>query len=201
MVQKKTRPVRRKSSSGAGAISTEQGVAAAQAVLEVAEAAGVDCALCGGIAVQLYGFTRATRAVDFVAAELLPLPRQRRLNFGGEAYAVKVGKRSIEVDWIVRDDDKQEAYQAALADAVVIEPEQLPILTPEWLVILKHLAGRGKDQLDLLWMLREDDLVDRKLVAKHVRKLMGRFAYWVLKDLEALYLEADLLRARDEMGE
>jgi hypothetical protein len=188
-------------SSGAGAISTEQGVAAAHKVLEIAESSGIDCALCGGIAMQIYGFTRATRDVDFLAAEVLSLPRTRRLNFGGEAYIVKVERKEIEVDWIVRDDDKQDVYEAALADAVTIEPEGLPIITPEWIVILKNFAGRGKDHLDLLWLLRQPDLVDRNLIEKHVRKLFGRFAFAVLSDLQSLYLEADLMRARDELGE
>ncbi len=152
------RKVFRNPSSGADAISTEQGLAAASEVLRLAIEHDVDCALCGGIAMQIYGFTRATRDVDFVASELLPLQRKRRLNFGGEAYGIKVGKKEIEIDWIVRDDDKREVYESALEDSVVIEPEGLPIITPEWMVILKHLAGRGKDHLDLLWLLRQPEL-------------------------------------------
>jgi len=202
MATKRTkRRVIRNPSSGAGAISTEQGLAAAMEVLRLAASLDVDCALCGGIAMQVYGFTRATKDVDFIAAELLPLARTRRLNFGGEAYSVKVGRKDIEIDWIVRSDDKQEVYESALADAVIIEPEGLPIITPEWMVIVKNFAGRGKDYLDLLWLLREPGLVNRKLVEKHVKKLFGRFAFAVLGDLESLYLEADLMRARDEMGE
>jgi hypothetical protein len=200
-IKRTKRRVIRNPSSGAGAISTEQGVAAAHKVLEIAESSGIDCALCGGIAMQIYGFTRATRDVDFVASELLPLVGARRLNFGGEAYSVKVGRKEIEIDWIVRDDEKQEVYEAALRDAVIIEPEGLPILTPEWMVIVKNFAGRGKDHLDLLWILRQPDLVDRKIVARHIKKLFGRFAFAVLGDLESLYLEADLMRARDELGE
>ncbi|MGI8654321.1 MAG: hypothetical protein ACR2LC_03780 [Pyrinomonadaceae bacterium] len=82
-----------------------------------------------------------------------------------------------------------------LADSVLIEPEGLPIITPEWMVILKNFAGRGKDHLDLLWLLRQDDLVDRKLVERHVKKLFGRFAFAVLGNLQSIYLEADLMRA------
>lgn len=202
MATKRTkRKVFRNPSSGAGAISTEQGMAAALEALRLAIAHDIDCALCGGIAMQIYGFTRATRDVDFVASELLPLPRKRRLNFGGEAYNIRVGRKDIEIDWIVRDDDKQEVYEAALRDAVVIEPEGLPIVTPEWMTILKHLAGRGKDHLDLLWLLRQPGMVDRKLVERHVKELFGRFSYLLLGDLQSLYLEADLMRARDELGE
>ncbi len=67
------------------------------------------------------------------------------------------------------------------------------------MVILKNFAGRGKDHLDLFQLLRQDDLVDRKLVERPVKKLFGRFA--VLGVLQSIYLEADLLRARDEVGE
>lgn len=150
---------------------------------------------------QIYGFTRATKDVDFVASELLPLARKRRLNFGGEAYSVKVGEKEIEVGWIVRDDDQQEVYESALRDAVTIEPEGLPIITPEWMVIVKNFAARGKDYLDLLWLLRQPDLVNRNLVEKHIKKLFGRLAFAILSDLQSLYLEADLMRARDELGE
>jgi hypothetical protein len=201
MTKRTKRKVIRNPSSGSDAISTEQGVAAALEVLRLAIEQDIECALCGGIAMQIYGFTRATRDVDFLASELLPLARTRRLNFGGEAYTINVGRKEIEVDWIVRDDEKQDVYEAALADAVTIEPEGLPIITPEWMVILKNFAGRGKDHLDLLWLLRQDDLVDRKLVERHIKKLFGRFAFAVLGDLQSLYLEADLMRARDELGE
>jgi hypothetical protein len=202
MTAKRTkRKIIRNPSLGAGAISTEQGLAAATEVLRLAFEQDVDCALCGGLAMQIYGFTRATKDVDFVASELLTLPPKRRLNFGGEAYSVKVGRREIEVDWIVRDDDQQEVYETALQNAVMIEPEGLPILTPEWMVIIKNFAARGKDYLDLLWLLRQPELVNRSLVEKHVKKLFGRFAFAVLSDLQSLYLEADLMRARDELGE
>jgi hypothetical protein len=201
MTKRTKRKVIRNPSSGSDAISTEQGVAAALEVLRLAIEQDIECALCGGIAMQIYGFTRATRDVDFLASELLPLARTRRLNFGGEAYTINVGRKEIEVDWIVRDDEKQDVYEAALADAVTIEPEGLPIITPEWMVILKNFAGRGKDHLDLLWLLRQDDLVDRKLVERHIKKLFGRFAFAVLGDLQSLYLEADLMHARDELGE
>ena len=65
-------------------------------------------------------------------------------------------------------------------------------------VILKYLAGRGIDQIDLMWLLREKGLVDRKETKRLVKELLGRAAYWAIRDLDNLFLEADLLRARDE---
>ena len=150
---------------------------------------------------HVYGFTRATVDVDFIAAARLPLRAARDLEMGGEAYNVQSAEqKEIEVDWIVRDDDKKEVYEAALAGAVSTE-KGLPIITPEWMVILKYLAGRGKDQIDLMWLLREEGLVDRELVKQHISSLFGRYAFWPLADMDNLFLEADVMKARDQNGE
>lgn len=55
----------------------------------------------------------------------------------------------------------------ALADALEIE-NGIRIVSPEWLVILKHLSGRPKDQLDLIWLLQESDLVNREQVKENI---------------------------------
>lgn len=187
-------------SSGRESISTEQGLDVANQMVQKAAENKVKCALCGGLAMHLFGFTRATLDVDFIAAARLPLHAKRNLEMGGEAYQMQSQQRDVEVDWIVRDDDKQEVYDAALASSVFTE-KGLPIITPEWMAILKYLAGRGKDQIDLMWLLREEGLVDRELVRQHIRELYGRHAYWPLMDMENLFLEADVMRARDKNGE
>lgn len=38
----------------------------------------------------------------------------------------------------------------------------LPILTPEWLIILKYIAGRFKKQEDCVFLLSKKGLVSRK---------------------------------------
>jgi hypothetical protein len=189
------------SSSGKPSISTEEGLDVASKVAKKAEEIEVECALCGGLAMHVYGFTRATVDVDFIASARLPLPAARELEMGGEAYTViSDAAKEIEVDWIVRDDEKQDVYEAALAGAVSTE-HGLPIITPEWMVILKYLAGRGKDQIDLMWLLREEGLVDRELVKQHINVLFGRHAFWPLADMDNLFLEADVMKARDQNGE
>jgi hypothetical protein len=189
-----------KRNSGRREITTEQGIKAILKCAEIAEQYDINWAIAGGIAVQIYGFTRATVDADVIAEDVLPFQNIGQISFGGEKYQIRVGRENITVDWIVRDDDKQEVYEAALEDAEEFE-RGIKIITPEWLVILKQLAGRGKDELDLLWLLRQKDLVDRKLVEKHIRQLFGKNAYWALQDLESLYLEADLMKARDERFE
>jgi hypothetical protein len=191
-----------KTSSATQSISTEEGLIVANEVVKEARKQKIDCALCGGLAMHVYGFTRATVDVDFIAAERLPLPVSKKLQMGGETYQLQAGseKKKIDIDWIIRDDDKQEVYKAALAGATSTE-EGIPIITPEWMVILKYLAGRGKDQIDLLWLLREEGLVDRALVKQHINDLFGRYAFWPLADMDNLFLEADVMKARDENGE
>lgn len=192
--------IRRNSAPDAQSVSTEDGLAAALRVAEVAAQEGVDCALAGGIAMHLYGFTRATTDVDLIASAKLDLESTRNLSFGGESYPVNLGERIINVDWIVRDDEVADFYEAALAAAAPSDAG-LRIVTPEWLVILKKLADRGKDHLDLLWLLRQEGLVNREEVAVLVRGHFGRFAFILLNDLEALYLEADIMRSKDERDE
>ena len=189
------------SSSTARSISTEEGIAAAAEMLQKAIQSNVNCAICGGLAMHLYGFVRATVDVDFIASQKLPLKALKALQIGGETYQIALDKeKQVDIDWIVRNDDKQEIYAAALANADFTE-EGLPVITPEWMVILKYLAGRGKDQIDLMWLLRERGLVDRQLVKSNIRELFGRYAYWPLADMDNLFLEADVLRARDESAE
>lgn len=182
-------------------ISTEEGLTVANEIVKEARKQKVDCALCGGLAMHVYGFTRATMDVDFIAAERLPLPVSKKLLMGGETYQIQAGtEKKIDIDWIIREDDKQDIYKAALAGATSTE-DGIPIITAEWMVILKYLAGRGKDQIDLLWLLREEGLVDRTLVKQHLNDLFGRYAYWPLADMDNLFLEADVMKARDENGE
>ncbi len=192
--------IRRNSASEAQSISTEDGLEAARRIAEVAEAEGVEFALAGGIAMHLYGFTRATTDVDLIASDMLDLDADHDLSFGGESYRIQVGSRPIKVDWIVRDDDLKDVYDGALADAQMTDVG-LPVVTPEWMVIIKKLADRGKDYLDLLWLLRREGLVDRGKVEELLRALYGRGAYWPIRDMESLYLEADLLKAKDERDE
>lgn len=190
-----------KTSSATRSISTEEGLIVANEIVKEARKQKIDCALCGGLAMHVYGFTRATVDVDFIAAERLPLPASKKLQMGGETYQIQTGnEKTIEIDWIIREDDKQEIYKAALAGATTTE-DGIPIITSEWMVILKYLAGRGKDQIDLQWLLREEGLVDRTLVKQHINDLFGRYAYWPLADMDNLFLEADVMKARDENGE
>ena len=183
------------------ALRTEDGLLALEELAQLARQAQVRYAIAGGIAMHLYGFTRATTDVDVVADNVLNLTAQRQLSFGGASYQVTVNEQTITVDWIVRDDDYAEWYEGAL-NATLDSGVGHPIIAPEWLVVLKFFAGRGKDHLDLLWLLRQDGLVDRAEVQRIVSDTMGKkYAAVPLRDLAALFLEADVMRQRDEADE
>lgn len=184
--------LRRNSEPDKQSISTTEGLAVAREVSQVARGKGITCAVAGGLAMHLYGFTRATTDIDFIANAALGWPVIKPLSFGGEGYHAMLGERMIEVDWILRDDFFRDFYEAALRDAVETEAG-LFVVRPAWMVILKYVAGRGKDQIDLLWLLQQAGLVDRAEVRRLMNEVMGeKAAALPLRELERFFLQADL---------
>lgn len=158
-------------------IDTETGLAALDRIAKVAAREKVEWALVGGIAMHVYGGPRQTRDVDVIAAKALSLKSERRLSFGGERYRSKVGNKNVAVDWIVRNDEAKKFYKFALDEAVTVVG--VPIITPEWLVILKYIAGRFKDQQDSVFLLKQKGLVNRRLVRKKIIETAGG-EFWAL---------------------
>jgi hypothetical protein len=58
-------------------------------------------------------------------------------------------------------------------------PSGLPIITPEWMIILKYIAGRFKDQQDAVFLLKQKGLVDRRVVRKKITETAGN-EFWAL---------------------
>lgn len=167
-------------------IDTETGISAIRELAEIAEKEKVEWALAGGIALHLYGSPRLTKDVDVVSEGFLSLKGRHRLTFGGISYEVKVGKKTVTVDWIVRSDDYAEYYRQALRDAVELS-SGMKVLTPEWLVILKSIAGRPKDRDDAVYLLQKKKTVNRDVIRENVVKVGGeeawRFAKLRFQDL------------------
>ncbi len=141
------------------------------------EASGVKGAVVGGYAMQFYGSPRLTGDVDLVVSEIPtdmnPLKPIKGLTFGGHQYKTPDG---VDVDLIARSDEFRSLYEEALENAVVVEND-FPVLTPEYLAVAKMVAGRPKDEGDLLWLLEQPDLVDRKRALDIAGRLLGgRFA-------------------------
>lgn len=152
-------------------LDTESVLEAIEIVGDLADEEGIDWAICGGIAMAIYGSDRNTKDVDFIASRILPLTAARQLSFGGERYEVETSRRIVNVDWIKRFDRWKDLYKAALDDAVEIGGYR--VITPEWMVLLKWFAGRFKDQEDAVYLLKGDLVNRRKMKANYV-KVRGR---------------------------
>lgn len=186
------------SSSVKDSLPTEVGIEAAEMTAKIATDNGIACALAGGIAMHIYGFTRATTDVDMLAREELPLESHGELSFGGENYKVKVGARTVSVDIIVRNDELATIYETALSQANELDIG-LKIISPEWLVVMKHFSARAKDKIDLIWLLQEDGLVDRKLIESNLNDAVGKqSAYFIYAELKSEFNYADFLKHREK---
>lgn len=160
-------------------LDEESAMQAVETVAGIAEANGVDWALVGGLAMAVYESDRTTKDIDIIADKLLPLENIGRLRQGGERYIIKTNGKDVAVDWIIRKDEFKKLFQQALRERVEING--LPILTPEWLVILKFIAGRFKDQEDAVFLLSRKGLVDRKIIKEKIENLFGKAAWGLAK--------------------
>ena len=158
-------------------LDEDSAMEAIEIVSELAAKENIDWALVGGVAMAMYDSPRLTKDVDIIAVKRLNLKPVGQLLQGGECYQVKISKRTVTVDWIVRQDNAKIFYHHALRDAIKLE--DLPIITPEWLVILKYIAGRFKDQEDAVYLLRQPNLVNRNKIKELIIEVVES-AGWVL---------------------
>jgi len=179
-------------------LPTEIGIAAAEFAAKTADKNGIACALAGGIAMHIYGFTRATTDVDMLAQAVLPLECVEKLSFGGESYNIEVQNRTVSVDVIVRNDELAKIYETALSQRNETDIG-INIISPEWLVVLKYFSARAKDKIDLIWLLQEDGLVDRKLIESNLIDAVGsQSAFFIYSDLKSEFDYADFLKQREK---
>jgi len=157
-------------------IATDTGIEAAQKVGELAAQEEIEWALAGGLAMHLYGSPRLTKDVDIIASRDLSLTPRHRLSFGGSSYTLQVGRYTVQIDWIVRNDGYQKYYRAALKAAIELS-NGLRLVTPEWLVILKINAGRQKDLDDIVFLLKQEKLIDRPVIKQKVVETAGEDAW------------------------
>lgn len=180
-------------------LDTESAKEAIAAISELAAENGVEWALVGGIAVALYGGDRNTKDIDAIANKVLPLNAEGPLRQGGERYRIKASKRDVFVDWILRSDSFKKLFAIALREAVKIN--DVPVLTPEWLVILKFIAGRFKDQEDAVFLLSRKGLVDRRLIKEKIINHISREAWGLARHGYERWYEMADGRSRDEERE
>jgi hypothetical protein len=148
-------------------------------VAEIAEENDIRWALVGGLAMALYGSDRTTKNIDVIASKLLPLDNQGLLKQGGERYIIETNNKNVAVDWIIRKDEFKQLFDQALNESVKIN--DVPVLTPEWLVILKFISGRFKDQEDAVFLLSRKGLVNREAIKEKIVNLFGKAAWGLAK--------------------
>jgi hypothetical protein len=124
----------------------------------------------------LYGSPRLTKGVDIIADKILSIKANAPLRFGGNNYLIEIGKYKVAARWIVRSDGYAKYYKKALEDAVKI-PDGFRLISPEWLVILKVFAGRQKDDDDVVFLLKEKDLVNRPKIKENIVNVAGEDAW------------------------
>lgn len=161
---------------GKPTISTDTGLEASLEIGKTATAENIDWAIVGGMAMYLYGSPRLTKDVDIIATNYVSLKANAPLNFGGSNYIIEIGKYKVAIDWIVRNDGYAKYYKAALADSIAM-PKGYKLISPEWLVILKMFAGRQKDYDDIVFLLRQKELVNRPKVKTNIVKVAGEDAW------------------------
>ena len=147
--------------------------AALDEVADLAKRSGVHVALAGGVALQAYGSKRFTVDVDIIAsAHIRGLRPTEPLTFGGYSSVTSAG---TVVDVMICNNEFEGAFDAALERAVKKRNIPLRIVRPEHLVVMKMIAGRGKDELDLAWLITSGTANIYKS-RKIVSDLLGHYA-------------------------
>jgi hypothetical protein len=177
-------------------LDDESATEAIKTVAEISKTNKVSWALVGGFAMAVYGSDRNTKDIDIIANKLLPLEKKGLLRQGGERYLIKTQKKVVAVDWIIRSDEFKQLFEVALGEAVKIN--DVPILTPEWLVILKFIAGRFKDQEDAVFLLSRKELVKRDLIKSHIVRVVGATAWGLAKHGYQRWYDIADGKSRDE---
>lgn len=143
-------------------------------IVERLEQEKVDFALCGGLAMAVYAFPRATLDID-ILIEPASVERVKaiahELGFQVDAGLLRFRNDSIQLYRLTKVD--AEDPHPLVLDLLLVTPEiedvwrsrqsvewehgRLPVVTPEGLIRLKTLRGSGQDQDDI----------------KHLRKIIG----------------------------
>lgn len=146
-------------------------------VKAVALQPSMNFAVAGGVAMQAYGYPAPTKDVDVLANKTFGdqpyFEFSRPLSFGGKRYVLL--ENVVKTDVIVRDDAYQSLYEEALKHP--IHRNGVPVLSAEYLGVIKFAAKRSKDLKALAWLLGVPDLLDAEKAGLIVfRTLGGQYA-------------------------
>jgi len=155
----------------------------------VADRSADAAAIAGGLAMQVWGSPRLTGDLDIIAASNLTY-EGAPLTFGG----VRTREGSVDLDVIVRDDEWRGLYEDALENAVEVADTPMLVVIPEFLVPMKMVAGRPKDEIDVRYLVLLDDF-DHRAAETIVRKHLGPYA---VRELHSIVEEAKWRRSQGE---
>lgn len=126
----------------------------AKAASEAFRRAGVRHVLVGGLAVGVHGYPRGTRDIDFMVGNeafefhgLIVEPKPR----------LPVKYSGITIDWVSFEPDERSMLEEFLADGV---PGEVPVIPIEPLIAMKLLAGRQRDQSDIVELIKAGADID-----------------------------------------
>jgi hypothetical protein len=143
----------------------------------------LDYAIIGAFALQAYGYTRATKDIDFITRldsqpaivgymESLGFETLQRTNgFSNHIHAIEAAR----IDFMYVSGRTAETLFSALTFRSVLDGINLPVLSPEHYLALKLFAAQSnpdrkdKDLLDIKELLRVVQ-IDRSVVEKQFKK-------------------------------
>ena len=127
------------------------------------DAAGLEYALCGGLALAVYGAPRATRDIDLLVSReqvdaVRALAREQGYTFtalpmtlssGIQLWRVTrlVGAHPLMLDLLVLPEGLTEVFDQRVR--LPVEGGSLQVVTLEGLVVLKTTSGRPQDLVDI----------------------------------------------------
>lgn len=159
-------------------------------VARLATEQGVHVALIGGAALQLLGFDRLIKDIDFAADRMIDgLEEQGSLEFGGIKATTSSG---VPVDLVIRDDKYRALYEAAVDNATRVEGVPVFVVSGEYLIAMKMVARSPKDDADLEFLIG-DGGVDLERARTVVSEHLGPYA---LDELERYCDEVAWRRSR-----
>lgn len=158
-------------------LGPEQISAALDEVSHLARDGGASIALIGGVALQLYGSDRLTRDIDFVGDMEFPgLADEKPLSIGGFQGKTSTG---TPVDILIGGDYR--SLRESTLNMSKYEPELgVRVADAEHIMVLKLVAGRGKDEEDIKTILRlnleTEGVLDLGEVRSIIKLHLGLFA-------------------------
>jgi len=142
-------------------------------VTESLEEVGIEYAVCGGLALSIHGFPRATFDIDIlIRAESLEQSFEIAKRFGFDIHGLDMSfkERAVEIRRVSKIDDDGEVLSL---DFLLVTPavddvwrsrltinfqgNPMSIVSREGLIRMKELAGRDKDIIDINRMRNEKD--------------------------------------------